>query len=76
MPDATKPAMIAGFVRNCVAGRSAHPGGLGGLMDTGVRAFLRPTTMIGLRSNAARASTKSGEKELCRICNTSHSALC
>ena len=75
-PDTTRPAMIAGLVRNCVVSRSAHPGGLGGLMDTGVRAFLRPTTMIGSRSNAARASTKSGEKELCRICNIGRSALC
>ena len=58
--EMTKPAEAAGFVVTEVADRSAHPGGLGGLMDTGVRAFLRPTTFIRLLPIAARASGKFG----------------
>jgi len=42
----TKPAIAAGSFEVSVADRSALRGGLGGLMDTPQRAFLRPATQL------------------------------
>jgi hypothetical protein len=65
-----KPAAGAGGMKKIkVWSTEARTQGAGGADGYWIRAYLRPTTQLSSRSNAALASAKSGEIRTWVICN-------